>query len=54
MDWEGKLISRLKLSVPITGLFDVDFENNQILAVSEVDDKGFVLYEYDKFVRIGG
>lgn len=53
MDWEGNLISRLKLSVPITGLFDVDFENNQILAVSEVDDKGFVLYEYDKFVRIG-
>src|SRR5690606_24335465 len=42
MDWDGNLISRLKLSVPITGLFDVDFEDNQILAVSEVYDKGFV------------
>ena len=53
MDLDGNLISRLKLSVPLTGLFDVDFENHQILGVSEVNDKGFVLYEYDEFERIG-
>ncbi len=49
LDWDGKIIARLKLETPITGSFSVDFDNNQLLGVSEVEDRGFVVYEYEEF-----